>query len=93
MVQVRRKLTTPEAERMGVEAAREWERERQREQAEHDAEQEKQRYKEDFIAPLLEAGLSKRDAEEAYKQHLIQTVQAQGQSARAAHWATRSRAV
>jgi hypothetical protein len=76
MVQVRNKLSTPEAERMGVEAAREWERE----QAEHNAEQEKQRRKEDFIAPLLEAGVSKRDAEEAYKQHLIQTVQAQSRA-------------
>jgi hypothetical protein len=76
MVQVRNKLSTPEAERMGVEAAREGERE----QAEHNAEQEKQRRKEDFIAPLLEAGVSKRDAEEAYKQHLIQTVQAQSRA-------------
>jgi hypothetical protein len=63
MVQVRTKLTTPEVEAMGVEAAREWERERQRErqreQAEFDKEQEKQRRKEDFVRPLLEAGLLK----------------------------------
>ncbi len=56
MVQVRKKLTTPQAERMGVEAAREWERLRKAEQAKDDQAQEKLRRKEDFIAPLLEGG-------------------------------------
>jgi hypothetical protein len=93
MVQVRKKLTTPEAERMGLAAAREWERERQREQAEFDKHQEKQRCKEDFVRPLLGAGVSQRDAEQAYLQHVLENAKARSQSARAAHWAARSRAV
>lgn len=84
----RRKLTTPEAERMGVQAAREWERE----QAEFDNEQAKQRRKEDFVRPLLEAGVGRRDAEEAYKQHVLQSAKAHGERVRTKHWVSRSKA-
>jgi hypothetical protein len=86
----RRQLTTPEAERMGVQAAREWER--QREQAEFDKEQAKQRRKEDFVRPLLEAGVSQRDAEEAYKQHILENAKAHGERVRTQHWVSRSKA-
>ena len=89
----RRKLTTPEAERMGVEAAREWEQLRKAEQAEYDKEQEKLRRKEDYIAPLVEAGVSKQDAEEAYKQHVLESAKAHNQSARHAWQRVRMRAV
>jgi hypothetical protein len=93
MVQVRNKLTTAEAEAMGLEAAREWERERQAEQAAFDEEAKKQGQKQDFIAPLLDAGISQRDAEEAYKQHILESAKQHGERARALHWASRSRAV
>jgi len=78
---------------MGVEAAREWERERQAEQAEFDKEQAKETRKADFIEPLLEAGISKRDAEEAYKHHILENAKAHAERARLQHWVSRSKAV
>lgn len=92
MVKVRAKLTTPEAQRMGVQAAREWEQERQREQAAFEEEQEKQKRKEDFVRPLLEAGVSQPDAEEAYIRHLLENADAHSRAARSAQWESRMKA-
>jgi hypothetical protein len=93
MTNVRRKLTTDEAVAMGFEAAREWELARQAEQAEFEEEQEKSRRKEEFIAPLLQAGISERDAEEAYKQRVLEDGKAHAAHTREAHWRARMKAV
>jgi hypothetical protein len=93
MVQVRRKLTTPEAQRMGVQAAREWESERQLEQAAFDKQQAKERRKEDFVRPLLEAGISTRAAEDAYRQHVLENAKERGEHARTVTWRSRMRSV
>jgi hypothetical protein len=58
-----------------------------------DAEQAKLQAKEDHIAPLLAAGVSRKDAEADYREHLIKAAKAEGERARAEHGRARSRAV
>ena len=45
------------------------------------------------MRPLLEAGVSRKDAQEAYKQHILATAQAQSESARESWRHSRMRAV
>jgi hypothetical protein len=44
------------------------------------------------VRPLLEAGVSQRDAEEAYKQHVLENAKAHGERTPDAHWASRMKA-
>ena len=89
----RAKLSTREAQRVGVAAAREWEARRQEEEVAYNAELAKQQRKEDFMQPLIEAGVSRRDAETAYAQHVLESAKERGEHARSVYRRSRMQEV
>ncbi len=69
---VRPKLTTAQAEAVGAKAAQEYERQRQAEAAQAEKEAVRERQKQEFLQPLIEAGLSKQQAEAAWVEHVVE---------------------
>jgi hypothetical protein len=83
MTRVRPALTTPQAQAMGVEAARRYHAERALELEAAAKEAARERQKQDFVEPLLAAGLSKSDAENAWKEHVVTKTTQEAEQARA----------